>query len=221
MTLYVVVHGPVFERYARQLLEDARRWFLPGEAELVVLPGRPSPDGRRPSGLFSHVSATRYNVAVEHADRLRGEWLFQIDADMRILKPVGREILADGLTVTVHPGFPAGDPDQYPYERNPASAAYVPYGSGATYHPGCFVGGERRAFFELAGEIAARVDDDLSRGEQAVWYEESHLNRYLIDRPPALVLDRRYCWWDQQWGDSSEAIIMHLDKTGEEFDQRV
>jgi len=33
--------------------------------------------------------------------------------------------------------------------------------------------------------------DDQEHGIAAAWYEESYLNRYLLDVPPALVLDRR------------------------------
>jgi hypothetical protein len=220
VTLYCVVHGAVYERYAARLRADALRFFLPGESEFVLLPGRPA---ARSDG-WSHVSATRYRVLLDHLPLIHGDWIFQIDADSRIVNPVGREILADGVTVTTHPGHPPGrielERDGWPYERRGGSRAYVPYGHGTQYHPGAFTGGSREAFLEMAAGIAEAVEDDLSRDVRAVWYEESHLNRWLLDHPPALVLDRRYCWWDQQWGDDPAALgakIVHLDKTVEEF----
>ena len=220
VTLYCVVHGPAYERYSEQLRLDVAHWFLPGESEFVVLPGRPGPRGHN----WPYVSATRYRVLLDHLQQIRGDHVFQIDADTRIVGPVGREILTDGVTVTTHPGFPPGtDPDVCPYERDPGSTAYVARGGGASYHPGAFVGGSRDAFLELAAYVADAVDADIERGVHAVWYEESHLNRFLIDRPPALVLDRRYCWWDKQWGDDPAALgarIVHLDKTAEEFAAR-
>lgn len=212
VSLYCVVLGDVYERYAARLAADAREWFLPGAAEFVVLEGE--------AGRWPHTSASRYKVALDRRERLRGEWVFQIDADMRILQPVGREILADGVTVTTHPGF---DPVKteaasWPYCRNPHSRAYVQVGAGRQYHPGCFVGGRAEAFFELAGWVVAAMADDAAREvPHPRWYDEAYLNRFLLDRPPALVLDRRYCWW-QQWGDEDQqAIVMHLDKTEEEF----
>ena len=217
VSLCVVVHGEAYARYAASLVADARAFFLPGEAEVVILPGKTgaSLGGAR----WSYTSATRARVILDHLEHVRGDWIFCIDADMRILKPVGREILADGVTVTVHPGFPPGDPNQYPYERDPASAACVPYGAGVSYHPGAFWGGSREAFLPFAGELAERVEADLAAGVSAAWYEESHLNRMLIDTPPALVLDWRYCYW-QHRGPNPEAIIMHIDKTAEEFEAR-
>lgn len=220
VTLYCVVHGRAYERYANDLAADAERFFLPGESEFVLLPGRPGPRGDN----WPYVSATRYRVLLDHFEFIRGDWIFQIDADSRIVNPVGSEILADGVTVTTHPGFPPDSPvNLHPYERRSSSTAYVPYGQGRQYHPGAFVGGSRAAFLELASYVADAVDADIARGVHAVWYEESHLNRYLLDHPPALVLDRRYCWWDRQWGDDPAgqgARIVHLDKTAEEFAAR-
>lgn len=206
VTLYCVVRGPIYERYWGQLWKDAHdQWFPAGPREIVRLPGRAG---------WPYGSASRYGVALEHRHLLTGQYVFQIDADMRILAPVGEEILADGLTVTVHPGFPLGsDPGRFPYERNPNSTAYVAAGAGTTYHPGCFVGGRAAEFWQLAEHLDRMIETDHANGTDAVWYEESHLNKYLIDHPPAKVLDERYC----SWGVRDGAIIAHLDKTAEEF----
>lgn len=213
VTLYLIVHGPIYERYAQVLLEDIdRNWFPNDRTEVVVLPG---------NGGWPHGSASRYQVALDNEDRLRGEWIFQIDADMRIYGHVGREILSGstiGLTVTTHPGFPPdADPNTAPFERRPESRAYVPLGSGGTYHPGAFVGGTREAFLRMCETTMAWYADDLERGIEAAWYEESYLNKYLIGTPPALVLDGRYCGWG---ADAPGAIITHLNKTTEEFQNR-
>lgn len=220
VTLYCIAHGDAYKRYAEQLRQDVLHWFLPGESEFFILPGIPGERGHN----WPYVSATRYRVLLNYLHLMSGEYLFQIDADTRIVSPIGREILADGVTVTVHPGFSNGtDPALFPYERNPGSTAFVQHGDGNTYHPGAFVGGRRAEFLELAHYVADAVDADIQRGVHAVWYEESHLNRYLIDHPPALVLDRRYCWWGFQWGSDPAALgakVVHLDKTAAEFAAR-
>jgi hypothetical protein len=220
-SVYVVVSGEVYKRYAWRLVRDLVERWLPGRTEIVILPGATMAGGG--GWTWTHVSATRYRVALENRARLRGEYVFQLDADMRVLRPVGEEVLGDGLTVTVHPGFPPeSDPATWPYERSTRSCAYVPFGSeGGAYHPGALVGGRRETFFDLAERIALGVDIDLSVGVRTRWYEESHLNRILAyDRPAGLlVLDRRYCWW-QQWGESEEAVVMHLDKTAAELAER-
>ncbi len=180
------------------------------------MPGRVSDGGRD----WSYTSSTRYRVALDHLDQLHGDYIFQSDVDMRIVGPVGREILADGLTVTTHPGHPPTDhPDTLPYERRGTSRACVPLGQGATYHPGAFVGGRRAEFLAMAEYLADAIDADVEEGVRAVWYEESYLNRYLIHHPPALVLDHRYCGWEDHTV-TPETLIYHRNKTAEEFDAR-
>lgn len=232
VTLYLVVHGPIYERYAAQLLEDAAAfWFPDDHTEIVILPGSPKsayawPMGERWPALWSHVSATRYQVALDNWQRLRGQYIFQMDADMRIVAPVGREMLSNGVTTSLHPGVPPDLPaSEWPYERDPRSRAYVPYGAeGAQYHPGCFVGAPRDTFFELAEAVSSGVRGDLEAGVFPAWYEEAHLNHYLVEHPASLVLGREYCWWAHWTADGDHAAagakLVHLDKASEEFETR-
>lgn len=212
VTVYVVVHGPIYERYADALLPQLHDLFMPSvEPQIVVLPG---------NGGWPHGSASRYQVALDHADELEGDWIFQIDADMAVLQPVDPCILANGLIVTTHPGYPPDTPEQdCPYERNPLSRGCVPVGMGRRYHPGAFVGGRRAEFLAMCETTMRWYDEDRSDGFVPIWYEESYLNRYLLDHEPALVLDRRFCWW-QFWQERDGAILMHLDKTTEEVTER-
>lgn len=209
-SLVCVVHGPVFARYAAQLAKDvSQHWF--GGSELIVLPAVQG---------WPQASSERRRVVLEWRHEIKGEHIFLIDADMRILKPVSAEILADGLTVTTHPGHqPGNDGDLAPFCRDPASRAYVPLGTAGRYYPGAFHGGPRDAFLDLCDVTSKWTTIDLLQGIHPVWYDESYLNRYLLDNPPALELDRRYCWWHNQWGPDDDAIIMHLDKTVEEFEE--
>lgn len=43
--------------------------------------------------------------------------------------------------------------------------------------------------------MADWIDEDAARGITAVWHDESHWNRYLIDREPSLILSPSYCWF--------------------------
>lgn len=214
-TLVVVVYGDIYQRYADDLLPTAEQYFLPGQSEIVVLAGEPG---------WPHASGVRYKLIVDACERgeIHGQHIFLSDADNLFNGPVGTEILSNGITVTTHPGYPPDEtynPDLAPFERNPISAAFVPMGKGGQYHPGAFVGGQRDAFLDLAHFISAGIAHDELWNAEARWYDEAHLNRYLIDRPPALVLDKRYCWWEF-WGVTPEALIVHRDKTPEEMEAR-
>ena len=46
--------------------------------------------------------------------------------------------------------------------------------------------------------IADRVTKDLEKGVIALWHDESHMNRYMIDNPPTLSLTPSYCFAEEQ-----------------------
>lgn len=212
VSLVCCVRGPIFERYWDGLLPGASKFFRPAEeVQIVKLPCNTG---------WPWASTSRYQVILNHLPEIHGDYIFHIDADMQIEAPVGPEILADGMTVTTHPGFPPGSlRSDLPYETNPESRAYVAPHEGERYYPGAFEGGTRPAFLRWCYWMTAASAEDHLRGIEPVWNDESYLNRYLIDHPPALVLDERYCYWDS-WGPSDRRIIVHLDKTKEEFAER-
>ena len=38
------------------------------------------------------------------------------------------------------------------------------------------------------------IEEDLSKGIIAIWHDESHLNHYLFNNPPATELNSGYCF---------------------------
>jgi len=146
------------------------------------------------------------------------DYCFYMDADMRVDRGVGDEILGDMVAVR-HPYQSFLPVAKRTYERNPRSLACVPVGQGTTYYAGGFQGGRTAAFMEMAAVLAARIRDDTERGIVAVWHDESHLNRYLVDHPPSVSLSPAYCF-PEEWyhtgqphaGDALEPKIVALQK---------
>ena len=181
-----VSSGAAYGAYAESMLDSAANHFMVGDAADRVL--------LRLDGRHGWPDATiyRYAVICEQAAKLAdATHVFLIDADMRFVAPVGQEILAP-LVGTTHPGFVGR-------ARNLRAAPGVGglrrrTARGATYFCGGFVGGERQPFLALAAAVQANVAADDAAGITAVWHDESHLNRYLIDHPPSLVLSPSYCY---------------------------
>ena len=146
------------------------------------------------------------------------DYCFYMDADMRVDRRVGDEIVGDAVAVR-HPYQSFLPAAKMTYERNPRSLACVPVGQGTTYYAGGFQGGRTAAFIDMAAVLAARIRDDTERGIVAVWHDESHLNRYLVDHPPSVSLSPAYCF-PEEWyhtgqphaGDALEPKIVALQK---------
>jgi len=142
----------------------------------------------------------RYNYFVKEKDFIsKFDYCYYFDVDMSIVSEVGDEVLSN-LVATQHPyqSFcPKGDRS---YDRNPQSLAYVPVGDeGENYYAGGFNGGSTKRFLEMSEILADRVTKDLENGVVALWHDESHMNRYLIDNPPSLSLTPSYCFPEEQF----------------------
>lgn len=136
----------------------------------------------------------RYHYFLKESDYIsQFDYCFYMDVDMRIVDKVGDEILGD-LVATKHPGMFNKSPDECTYERREKSTAYVPYGEGKSYYAGGFNGGKPETFLKMSQQIVKNVDADFKNDLIAVWHDESHMNRYLIDNQPTLELTPSYCF---------------------------
>lgn len=220
--LLVAATGPYF-RFVEPLLRSAQEHFFPEDdveahvftdahvesvatgAHIHPWPHRPWPDG----------TIRRYHAYWGVRDALAGcDFLVAMDADMRFVGPVGREIVGS-LVGTQHPGFVG---KRGSYEDRPESAACVRPDEGTVYYCGGFLGGLTAPFMGLAQQLSRRVDQDYAAGLMAVWHDESHLNRCFIDTPPERTLTPAYCTPDVPWYTPVEpARVLALDKDHSQF----
>ena len=118
------------------------------------------------------------------------DYIFFFNANVKFIREVGVGILPspeEGLVCALHPLMSKLDKCSYPYERNPNSLACIPMGSGSVYVQGALIGGTSDAFLGMCRKLKKNIDDDLGRGIVAVWHDESHLNRYILDKSPKLL----------------------------------
>ncbi|KAE8610385.1 hypothetical protein XENTR_v10012108 [Xenopus tropicalis] len=145
---------------------------------------------------WQDISMKRMQILVNLThDRLPKEvdYLVCADVDMVFNDHVGAEILGD-LVATIHPGYFLAEPRQFTYERNPASAAYIPYGEGDFYYMAAFYGGTVEEINKLSTFCHNGIVADKKKNIEAVWQEESHLNKYLVYNKPTKVLSPEYIW---------------------------
>ena len=163
----------------------------------------------------------RYNYFMQEKEYIsQFDYCYYFDVDMSIVDKVGDEVLGD-LVATMHPYqsfYPKGDRS---YDRNPKSLAYVaPGDEGQYYYAGGFNGGKTEEFLKMSEVIADRVTKDLENDTIALWHDESHMNRYLIDNPPTVSLTPSYVFAEEQMNNPSypyEAKIVALKKNHDEL----
>ncbi|XP_077134212.1 histo-blood group ABO system transferase 2-like [Ranitomeya variabilis] len=121
------------------------------------------------------------------------DYLICVDVDMVFNDHVGVEILGD-LVATLHPGYFLSESESFAYERRPISAAYIPQGEGDFYYMAALYGGKVEEIYKLSMECQKGIMEDKKKGIEAVWQEESHLNRYLVYNKPTKILSPEYLW---------------------------
>lgn len=210
--LLVIATGD-YVALAERLIESANHNFLTGHR---LVPFVFTEDVLGDRSTFPEASLYRYHVFLSQAERLEAmDYLFYCDADMLVVDTVGDEILSR-LVATQHPGYVG---KRGPFETRAESRACVASGEGGDYFYGGFQGGEARAYLEAAAEMAAQIDDDAARGVMAIWHDESHWNRYLVDHPASRTLTPSYAYPETQgryyrrlWGKNYPPKIVALDK---------
>ena len=193
--LLVIATGEKYWQYIDQLLASAAACLFPHDVVLWTdSPKRYCQQQFQKVGLgFPGETLHRYHTFLEQRGLLESyDFLIYADIDMLFVCSFNvASIVSDGITATLHPGYVGicGTPD-----RNPASTAYIPVGTQNKYFCGGFNGGKTESFLTMAEIIKKNIDTDTQNGVMAVWHDESHLNRYLLDNPPARILGPEYCY---------------------------
>lgn len=133
----------------------------------------------------------RYHMFSRILDRLRQyDYIFFFNANVVFLQEITEDILPtqeEGLLVVQHPGYYAVKPSDFTYERNSRSTAYIPLWKGKYYICGGVNGGTSQAYIKLIQDLVKAIDTDIWHGIVAVWHDESHINKYILDRPHKML----------------------------------
>ncbi|XP_030063606.1 histo-blood group ABO system transferase 2-like [Microcaecilia unicolor] len=121
------------------------------------------------------------------------DYLVSADIDMRFSDHVGVEILSDTFG-TLHPGFYRAKRQHFTFERRPASQAYIAVDEGDFYYAAGFYGGTVDEVYKLANQCHNGIMTDKANSIEAVWHEESHLNKYFLNHKPTKILSPEYLW---------------------------
>ncbi|XP_044158171.1 histo-blood group ABO system transferase 2-like isoform X2 [Bufo gargarizans] len=121
------------------------------------------------------------------------DYLVCADVDMVFNDRVGVEILGD-LVATLHPGYFLSEPNAFPYERRPISAACIPSSLGDFYYMAALYGGKVEEIYKLSVSCQNGIFKDKEKNIEAAWQEESHLNWYLVYNKPTKILSPEYLW---------------------------
>jgi hypothetical protein len=134
-----------------------------------------------------------------------------------LINNLSEEFLGERVCV-IHPSYtnPRFPCEQFPYDRNNKSNAFIPHGIGSRYYQNCFQGGDGKQFLEMCKTLQARIESDLRNNYIALWHDESYMNRYMVEHPPTKELPPTYAQ-PEHWPSFGPTKILHRDKNHTEI----
>lgn len=132
--------------------------------------------------------------------------VFCFDVDQVFTGRFGSEALGDSV-VLLHAHFYRLPKSLFTYDRNPKSKAYMEVGD-FYYHAAVF-GGSWKWVKALTEACYQGIMEDKKNNVEALWHDESHLNKYLWLHKPSRVLSPEYCW-DPSIGSRSDIRVTRL-----------
>lgn len=194
----ICLNEPYWE-YAREMIEGARKFFLPGH-DVDFFLWSDMPEASYGATVFPTEpiewpmpTLMRYHLFLQQEEILeKYDYIFYCDVDMKFVDIVGDEILGEGLTAAPHPGYAIRKELWPPYEPNKDSANFInrpgvvilmegkprfmPF-----YAAGGLQGGKADKFIQAMQQIKKLVDKDLSKNYIPIWNDETAWNKYLFE----------------------------------------
>ncbi|XP_073713102.1 histo-blood group ABO system transferase-like [Misgurnus anguillicaudatus] len=123
------------------------------------------------------------------------DYIFCLDVDTRFYARWSVEALGS-LVGLIHPWLYDFRRDQFTYERRPESQAFIPVEEGDYYYAGGAFGGSVQEVHKLTKTCSEQQKIDAAKSIEAVWHDESHLNKYFLYNKPTKALSPEYLWRD-------------------------
>uniref|UniRef100_A0A8C6TH48 Alpha 1,3-galactosyltransferase 2 n=1 Tax=Neogobius melanostomus TaxID=47308 RepID=A0A8C6TH48_9GOBI len=117
--------------------------------------------------------------------------VFCFDVDQRFMGRFGSEALGESVAL-LHAHYYKLPKNRFTYDRNPKSKAYMEIGD-YYYHAAIF-GGSWESVKAIADACLASIIEDKQNDVEALWHDESHLNKYFWIHKPSKLLSPEYCW---------------------------
>nr|XP_040059754.1 alpha-1,3-galactosyltransferase 2-like [Gasterosteus aculeatus aculeatus] len=143
---------------------------------------------------------------IESDIRHRCTHVFCFDVDQVFTGRFGSEALGDSVAL-LHAHYYHLPATLFTYDRNRESRAYME--TGDFYYHAAIFGGSWKSVKALTDACYQGILEDKRNNVEALWHDESHLNKYMWLHKPSRVLSPEYCW-DTSIGYRSDIKVTRL-----------
>lgn len=120
--------------------------------------------------------------------------VFCFDVDQIFVGRFGTEALGDSVAL-LHTYYYRLPKNMYTYDNNPKSKAYMK--TGDFYYHAAVFGGTWKSVKAISEACYQSIMEDKENDVEALWHDESHLNKYFWIHKPSRILSPEYCFDDR------------------------
>ncbi|XP_008404166.1 N-acetyllactosaminide alpha-1,3-galactosyltransferase-like [Poecilia reticulata] len=132
--------------------------------------------------------------------------VFCFDVDQIFKGRFGSEALGESVAL-LHAHYYKLPKYRFTYDRNPESKAYMT--EGDYYYHAAIFGGTCEKVKALADYCYVNIMEDKLKNVEALWHDESHLNKYFWLNKPTKLLSPEYCW-DEYIVNAEDILVKRL-----------
>ncbi|XP_058380816.1 N-acetyllactosaminide alpha-1,3-galactosyltransferase-like 1 [Diceros bicornis minor] len=207
--LAVCATGKLVDQYLKQFIQSANKHFMIGYNVIFYI--LMDDISRLPHielgplrtfklfGVFKEETRQDFdfihmkNLDIYIIDQIQHEvdFLFSMTVNQIFKNDFGVETLGTSVA-QIHAWWYFKNAHNFPYERRPTSAAFIPLGEGDFYYHSALFGGTPRKVLTMIEEYKKGVTNDNKNGLSSIY--EHHLNKYFFINKPTKLLSPEYNW---------------------------
>ncbi|XP_043422494.1 glycosyltransferase 6 domain-containing protein 1-like isoform X2 [Prionailurus bengalensis] len=207
--LAVFATGKFVDQYLEQFLQSANKHFMIGYNVIFYILmddfSKLPPIELGPLRTFKLCTVLKQHVwkdfnyiymknldmyIIEHIQH-EVDFLFSMTVNQIFKNDFGVETLGESVA-QLHAWWYFRHAENFPYERRPKSAAFIPFGEGDFYYQSAVFGGTPREVLAFIKEYQKGVTSDNRNGLKSIY--EHYLNKYLFINKPTKLLSPEYNW---------------------------
>ena len=145
------------------------------------------------------------------------DYVFYVDSDMEFVDTLSRFDIGDKKYYAVcHPSVVA-NLNFWPVETNSNSTAYIPERHRCVYVQGCVWGAKGSHIEYMVSLMKNNINIDLQNDIIAVWHDESHLNKFIVDHRTEVAILSPSMAYPEHWNLPVNKLMIHKDKNMKEY----
>jgi hypothetical protein len=145
------------------------------------------------------------------------DYIFYIDSDMEFVDTLSNfDVGQKKYFAVCHPSVVLNQ-KFWPVETNVNSTAYIPEKHNCVYVQGCVWGAKGSHIEYMVNLMKNNISTDLQNNIIAVWHDESHLNKFIVDHRTDTAILSPSMSYPEHWDLPVNKLMVHKDKNMVEY----